>query len=148
MAFNIFSYYFVSYLFTNCSKEISLLPKVTTPQFLFDLWKLFKNFAPRNALQYPNNFCYRIPGWKRYQNVNMIFCNLTSINLKIKMLANLFENLFCTLADIFCNNFSSILWAPNQMILSFIYRMTCSLQAHAYMVGGKQYFLKPYRNSQ
>lgn len=98
MLLNIFPYNIVGHMFPYCSKKIPLLPKMTSPQLLLNLWKLLENPTSRNTLHYTNYSGNRITGRKRDQYVNMFFRNLTLVYLKIKLTGNLIEKLFhsCT----------------------------------------------------
>ena len=81
----IFPYNIVCNLFSNCSVEISLFPKVASPKLFLYFRELFKDFTARYAFDYPNHSRYRVSWGKRNQYVNMIFRYFTSIYFKIKM---------------------------------------------------------------
>ena len=129
------------------SEEISLFPKMTTPQFLFYFGIFLENLTAGYALQNSHYFRNRIPGWKRDQDVNMVFGNLTFLNLKIKLRCNLQKQFLNPSLDIANQNLSPIFRTPHEMVSSFIDRMTCSTQNHADILLRKQTFLKPHRNN-
>ena len=147
MMLNVFSYYIVCNLFSNCSEEITLFPKMTSPKFIRNFRELFKYLAARYAFDYPNHFRYRIPWGKRYQYVNVIFRYFTSIYFEIKMTCYFKKKLLYSWSNFFIKDLFSIFRTPNQMILGFINRMACSFQWHAVTLIGKHPFLKPHGKS-
>ena len=145
MMLYIFPYHIISDLFSECSKEVPLLPKVASPKFLFRLGKFFENCTARDTLNYSNYFGNRIPGWKRNQEMSMVLCYFTAVYFKIKMAGDLFKELLHPCANSFNQNFFPVFRTPDQMILRFINRMARSFQAHAGILKGKPPFLKPCR---
>lgn len=84
MLLNVLPYDSVSHMFSDCCEEVSLFPKMTPPQLLFDLWKLLENLTAGYAFQNSNYLRNRVSRWKRNQDVNVVFCNLALLYLKIK----------------------------------------------------------------
>ena len=146
MILYIIPYYIISYLFTPCPIKISLFLKMTSPELLFNFRKFLENLTIRNAFQNSNYSGNRISRWKRNQYVNMILRYLTSLYFKIKMTCNFIKKLFYPRANFINEDLFSIFRAPNQMIFSFINRMTCSSQGHAVILWAKHIFLKSYGN--
>jgi len=146
MILNVFPYYIVCNLFSNCSVEITLFPKMASPKFIPNLRKLFENLTARYAFDYPNHFRYRVPWGKRNQYVNVIFRYFTSIYFKIKMTCYFKKKLLYSWLNFFIKDLFSIFRAPNQMIFGFINRMARSFDIHAGILMGKHPFYKPYRN--
>ncbi len=146
MILNVFPYYIVCNLFSNCSVEVALFPEMASPKFLLNFRELFKNLASRYAFDYPNHFRYRISWWKRDQYVNVIFRCFASIYLKIKMIRYLKKKLLYSWLNFFIKDLLSIFRAPNQMIFGFINCMARSFDIHAGILMGKHPFHKPYRN--
>ena len=144
MMIDIPSYYVVCYLFSNCSVEISLLPKVASPKFILNFRELVKNLAARYTLDYPDHFRYRVSWGKRNQNVNMIFRHCTSIYFKIKMTGYFIKKLFYSWLNVFNKYLFPLFRAPDHMICGFINRMACSFDIHAGILMGTYPFYKPY----
>ena len=145
--FDIFPYHIIGDLLTNCSKKISLFPKMTSPEFFLYFWKFFKNLTARYTFQNPYDFRNGIPWWKRNQNMNMVFGNFAAVDFKIKMTRYLNEKFFNPRSYFLCQYFFPVFRAPDQMILCFINRMACSFQCHAVTLIGKHPFLKPHGKS-
>ena len=145
MFLNVLPYDIVSDMFPHGSEEVSLFPKMTTPQLLLYLRKLLENLTAGYALQNPNDLRNRIPRWKRDQDVNVVFCDLTLLHLKIKMSGNLQKQFLNPVTDVPNKYLFPILRTPYKMISRFIYRMTCSAQNHADILLRNQTFLKPHR---
>jgi len=145
MMLYIFSYNIVRNLFSNCSIEISLFPKVSSPKLFFNFWELFKNFTTRYAFDYPNHSRYRVSWGKRNQYVNVIFRYFTSIYFKIKMTCYFKKKLLYSWLNFFFKDLLSVFRTPNQMIFGFINRMACSFYIHAAILMGKHPLYKPYR---
>lgn len=131
MIIYILPYYIVCDLFSDCSAEIPLFPKMSSPQFFLNLRKFFEYLTSRYTFQYPYDSRYRISGWKRQQHMDMIFSNFTSIYLKIKMVCYLYKKLFNSILNFLFENLFPIFRTPDQMIFRFINRMTCSFNIHA-----------------
>jgi hypothetical protein len=87
MVLYIIPYHIIGDLLSYGSIETRLLPEVTSPKLLFHLRKLLEDLAARNTLQNSNYPCNGIPRWEGNQYVHMILGNLTSVYLKIKMVA-------------------------------------------------------------
>ena len=147
MLLNVLPYDIVSDMFPHGSEEVSLFPKMTTPQLLLDLRKFLKNLTARYAFQNSNYLRNRVARWKRDQNVNVLFCNLALLYLKIKMSGNLQKQFLNPVTDVPNKYLLPILRTPYKMISRFIYRMTCSAQNHADILLRNQTFLKPHRNN-
>ena len=147
MFLNVLPYDIVSDMFPHGSEKVPLFPKMTTPQLLLYLRKLLENLTTGYALQNPNHLRNRVPRWKRDQDVNVVFCDLTFLYLKIKMSGNFQKQFLNPVTDIPNKYLLPILWTPYKMISRFIHRMTCSAQNHADILLRKQTFLKPHRNN-
>ena len=134
------SYYIICYLFSNCSVEVSLFPKMTTPKLFLNLWKFFEDLTTRYTFQNAYHFGYRISGRERQKYMDMIFRYFTSVDLKIKMLCYLNKKFFNSILDVKCKNLFPVFRTPDQMIFRFINRMTCSFYIHAEHFIGKAVF--------
>ena len=131
MVFYIVSNDLCGYFIANCSDKISIFPKLSTPQFLFYFGVLLKYHTSADALEHPYYFGNRIPRWEGQKDVDMVFCNLKGIYLKIVMLGNLLKDLFHSLSNIISQDPFSVFRGPYQMIFRIIDRMSSSFQYHA-----------------
>jgi len=131
MIFDIFPNHFFRYLIPNRSHKISIFPKFPTPKLFLYLRMLLEYDTGTDALQHPYYLGNTISRWKRKENMNMIFCYLQRIDLKIMIPGNLLKYFSYSLSNISPQNQFSIFWSPYQMILRIIHRMTGSLQSHA-----------------
>ncbi len=127
MFLDIIFYNIICYLLTYSSKRISLFPKVTGPQFFFNLQEFLKNYTSRYPFQNSNYFSNRLSCWKKNQNMNMIFRNHTFFYFKIKLISYLIKNFlyFLTISPM---NIISIFRAQYKMIFCFINRMASNLR--------------------
>ena len=144
MIFNVIPYHIIGNLFSNCSVEISLFPKVASPKLILNFRELVKNLAARYTLYYPYHFRYRVSWGKRNQYVNVIFSHCTSIYFKIKMTGYFIKKLFYSWLNVFNKYLFPIFRAPDQMVFGFINRMACSFDTHAGILMGMYPFYKPY----
>lgn len=120
---------------------------LASPKFFLNLRELIENLTARYTFQYSNYFRHRISRWKRYQYVNVIFRDFTTVYFKIKMARYLKKKLLHPWTDFINKNLFPVFRTPDQMILGFINRMACSFQTHASILLGKQPSCKPYRKT-
>ena len=130
MVFYIFPNHFFRYLVPNRSSKISIFPKFSTPKLFLYLRMLLKYYTATDTLQYPYCLGNTIPRWKRKKNMNVIFCYLQRIYLKIMIPGNLLKKFFYPISNIIPQYPLSIFRSPYQMIFRIVYRMTGSVQFH------------------
>ena len=91
---NIFPDHLCRYFISHRPYKVSVIPQLSSPEFLFDLWKFFKYFLGRYTLHYLYNPCWCIAGWGNQKQMNMIFHDFHSINSKTIALCYTLKNLF------------------------------------------------------
>jgi len=134
MILNVFPNHICRYLVSNGASKISILPQLSTPELFFHLGMLLEYDTGTNALQDPYHFGDTISGGKRQKDMDMVFCNLKGIDLKVVMYGNLFKDLFRSNSDISPQDPFSVLRGPDQMVLRIIDRMAGSFQFHAEII--------------
>jgi hypothetical protein len=131
MVFNIVSNHLCSHFVTNCPDKITIFPEFSSPKLFLHLRMLMKYNAGTDALQHSYHLGNRVPWWKAQKDMNMVFCYLKGIYLKIVILGNLLKGLFHSLSNIIPQNPFSVFRSPYQMIFRIVDRMRSSFQFHA-----------------
>jgi hypothetical protein len=110
--------------------KISILPKLSPPQWLLNPRIFLKYLTRRNTLQYPYHLGYRIPRRKTQKNMDVVQCHPHFLNLNPMMLRPIPKYLFYLRPYIFLLNPFPIFRCPYQMIFGVVNRMRCSPNSH------------------
>ena len=110
--------------------KISILPKLSSPQLLLNLWVFLKYLTRRNTLQHPHHLGDRILRRKTQKNMDVVRRYPHLLNLKPMMLRHIQKDLFYLCPNIFPLNPFSIFRCPYQMIFGVVNRMRCPPDSH------------------
>jgi hypothetical protein len=131
MVRNIFPDNFCGYFVANGAGKISIFPKLSSPQ-LFLYFRVLREYgADTDALQHSYHLGDTISGRKRQKNMDMVFCDLKGIYLKIMILGYLFKYLFYSISDVCSQDPLSVFRDPHQMVFGIIDCMAGSFKLHA-----------------
>ena len=117
-------------MLTHSSKEIPRFPRKSTPQLLLYPWIFLKNATAGYTLRNPACCRDAIPRWEPYQNMNVVFCNLTFLDPKIKMRGDLKQQCLDPSAASPNQDFWPALRTPHNVVPGLIHCMPCSPPHH------------------
>lgn len=123
-----------THLVSNRLRKISILPKFSSPQLLFHLWKLIKNLTRQYTLQHPNQVSYRIPRWKTQNYMNMIWSYSHLLDFKPMVPPYLQENLSNSSPNTFSLNPFSVFWRPYQLVFRVVNPMCTPSDCHGSLI--------------
>jgi len=136
-------------LVPNRSNKISIIPQLSAPKLLLDLWEFFEYYPCRHTLQYLHNPSRRISRRCWQKQMHMILIHLHRINLKFIPLRYLCEACLQPLCQIPLQYHLPLLRGPYHVILEIVNRVTCSSNwAHAQLIPclfafGEPVFIRP-----
>ena len=105
------------------SDEISILPKLSSPQLLPHFRKFLKHFTCRNTLQHPYDLSDRISRRKTQEQMHMVRRHPHFLNFKSMVLRNLRKYLSHPFPYITSLNPFPVFGRPDQMIFRIVNRM-------------------------
>ena len=124
-------------IYSNCTNKISSCSKVIPPiRFLPHFWITFEQLNCQLTFQGTHHFRHRHFRWYRYNKMNMINLNIHLVYLTSFPFTQLPYIIFYKGFDFTYQYTKTILWNPNNMIITFIdYMRKFFIFTHATNIG-------------
>ncbi len=104
--------------------KVTSRPKMFAPIPLLHMGKFFKYFARHPTLHSPHNIRWGNTRRCGYQDMHMIFTNYITLDMYLKTLTDLSDQLSDSKSNISSKNMIAILRNPDKMIFNLIFWMT------------------------
>ena len=121
---DVFSDYFWCHFISCWSHKVTIIPKFPSPQLLFYLGELLKNYLCWDAFHDLDNPWWCIARRRTEKHMNMIFHYFHSIYLKLISLSNLLEDLFKSCCYLSRKDCFAIFGNPNYVVFEIIDSMS------------------------
>jgi len=123
--------HFSSYLFGDCPNKIAIFPEFSASDLPLYLRLLMKYHAGTDAHNHLCRSRNRISWWKAKKEMQMVFCNLQYVYLKIMILRTILKYLLHSLSIGISENPLFVFRNPYQMIFCLIALMRSSFHFYA-----------------
>src|SRR5690606_2474659 len=122
---------FCGHLIPHRTNEISVFPKLSTPQLLVHAWEILPNDLGAHRFKHLNHPGNGILWREGEKEMYMVFFNLHLGNFKSMVVGNFLKHLMDSAPNRLIEHPFSILGSPHQMEFCIINAVTRSLKAHA-----------------